>query len=137
MRSIDPHELSAFIDGELDAEQRAAVRAALAIDEALRAHYESLVHADVHLKGVAAGVTLSPSIRLPAATQSPPAHMPGRLWWQALAVMVIPVAWVIVKLTAVDWLAVAASGLAFLALLLGVILPILKGDDGVDVRLSS
>jgi anti-sigma factor RsiW len=136
MRSIDPAELSAFIDGELDAEQTAEVRAALAIDEALRAHYESLVQADAHLKGVAAGVTLSPSIRLSPAAHSAPERMPRGLW-RALPVMVIPVVWLIVKLTEVDWLAVAASALAFLTLVVGVILIILNDEDGADARLSS
>jgi hypothetical protein len=44
--------------------------------------------------------------------------------------MVIPAAWLIVRLTAADWLAVAASILAFLVLLTGVVRVVLAEDEG-------
>jgi len=128
MRPIEPAELSAFIDGELDAGRAAEVRAALASDAALRARYESLAHADAHLRSVAAGMTLSPRIRWPAPRTSPAAR-DARLW-QALPVIVIPAAWLVSRLTELDWLAVVASALAFLTLLLSVVRLVLNEEDG-------
>ena len=119
MRPIEPAELSAFIDGELDAERTSEVRAALASDEALRARYESLAHADAHLRSVAAGMILSPRISWPARKASQAAH--DASLWRALPVIVIPAAWLVSRLTELDWLAVAASALAFVTLLVSVV----------------
>jgi hypothetical protein len=49
---IDDEELSAFLDGELDAAREAAVRAALAEDPALRARLEALGAVDEGLRAL-------------------------------------------------------------------------------------
>lgn len=129
MRPIEPFELSAFIDGELDAERTAEVRAALATDEALRAQHEALLHADAQLSSLAAGMTLIPHIRLPPPKALPAARARGGLW-QALPALVIPAAWLIARLSATDWLAVAASVLAFLVLLNWVVRLVADPGEG-------
>lgn len=135
MRPIDPAELSALIDGELDDSRAAEVRAALAGDEALRARYAELTGADAHLRSIAAGVELSPRIRLPSRSAAPAAR-PAVLW-PALPVVVIAAAWLTGKLTEPGFLSVAASALAFLVMLLYVVPLILKGEDGPDAPLQS
>jgi anti-sigma factor RsiW len=132
MRPIDPAELSAFIDDELDTGRAAEVRAALATDAALRERYESLVHADAHMRSVAAGVSLHPQIRWPAPQASSRPRVPGGLWGVA-PIALIPAAWLIGKLTEIESLALAASTLAFIALLVSVVRLVLSEEDGATV----
>jgi anti-sigma factor RsiW len=117
MKPIEPTELSAYIDGELDAGRAAEVRAALDMDASLRGQYAALMRADAHLRSVAAaaGTTLHPRVRLPARKPASAGV------WRAVPVLVIPAAWLIGKLTAAESLALAASAIAFLTLVVTVV----------------
>jgi anti-sigma factor RsiW len=65
MSDIEPHELSAYLDGELTADRAQAVAAALASDPALRAEYEALAGADATWRQTAQAATFQPYIRWP------------------------------------------------------------------------
>jgi anti-sigma factor RsiW len=66
MQSIDPAELSAFLDGELPAERAAEVRAALAHDVTLRQSYEQLLALDADCKTQAAAAMFRPRVSFEA-----------------------------------------------------------------------
>lgn len=135
MRPIDPAELSALLDGELDASRAAEVRAALAGDAALRAQYEALAQADAQLRAFAASLELNPRIRLPPVDAAPQ-ERPSALW-RALPPLVITFAWLSGKLNGPGWLSMAASALAFLAILVSLGLLIHDSDYGADARPAS
>jgi anti-sigma factor RsiW len=128
MRPIDPAELSAFIDGELDTQRTGEVRTALAADEALRARYEALAQADAHLRSLAAGAHLHPRIRWPSPAASAAAPVPSGLW-RALPVVLIPATWLFGKLTDADALALAASAVAFLTLVVSAVTVVLNEEE--------
>jgi anti-sigma factor RsiW len=65
MSDIEPHELSAYLDGELSADRRRAVAAALASDPMLRAEVEALAGADATWRKTAQAAAFTPSIRWP------------------------------------------------------------------------
>jgi anti-sigma factor RsiW len=67
MHPIDPAELSAFLDGELPAKRAEEVRAALALDPALRQSFEQLVALDADWKERAATAMFRPRVQLEAA----------------------------------------------------------------------
>jgi len=68
MNDIRSEELSALIDGELDATRATQVRAAIAADPALRADYEALARLDMGLRGAADASRFAPDIDLPRAS---------------------------------------------------------------------
>ncbi len=68
MTTIDPSELSAYIDGELDATRAAAVAAALAADEALAAELAALRCTDERWSCAARTAQFAPNVRLPRRT---------------------------------------------------------------------
>jgi len=53
MTDLDPSELSALLDGELDELRAAQVEAIIASDEGLRTEYEILRQADAHWRSMA------------------------------------------------------------------------------------
>jgi anti-sigma factor RsiW len=134
MRPIEPVELSAFIDGELDAGRAAEVRAALALDAALRERYEALVHADAHLRSLSAGAELTPRIRWPSLEAS--SGPTGSGLWRLVPVLVIPAAWLIGKLTYTESVALTASTAAFLVLTVSVLRLVLNEEEGAAPALA-
>jgi anti-sigma factor RsiW len=65
MSTIEPSELSAYLDGELSADHRRVVAAALVSDSALRAEFDALANADVAWRRAAQTASFTPSIRMP------------------------------------------------------------------------
>jgi anti-sigma factor RsiW len=80
MNPVQPEELSALIDGELDARRAAEVEAQIASDEGLRATFESLRDLDSRWRAAARTVVLAPQVHLPA-----PARWSGG-WIPAIAI---------------------------------------------------
>ncbi len=64
MNPIDPAELSAYLDGELDPARAGEVEAALASSPALRGELNALVNADNAWRAAARGASFEPGIRL-------------------------------------------------------------------------
>lgn len=67
MTDLDPAELSALLDGELDPARARALEAMIAADPALAAEYEQLKRADHRLRSMAEAGAFRPDIRWPAA----------------------------------------------------------------------
>jgi len=64
MRLIEPAELSAFLDGELDPDRAREIATALASDSELREEYGALAKADVVWKAAADSALFKPSTQL-------------------------------------------------------------------------
>jgi hypothetical protein len=62
MRLIEPAELSAYLDGELDPGRAREVATALANDPKLRAEYEVLANSDKYWKSSAAAARFKPAV---------------------------------------------------------------------------
>jgi len=80
MKSVDPAELSALIDGELSPERAAEVRQAIETDEALRRQYQRLLMLDAELKTEAQSALFRPRVTLP---------QPSRVSWLPLIPLVL------------------------------------------------
>ena len=65
MRPIEPEELSAFVDGELDAQRMREVEVAIANDPAVRRALETIADADSAWRLAAKSARFQPSVRLP------------------------------------------------------------------------
>ncbi len=63
MTQIDPAELSALLDGELDKARAREVEAALAADPQMRAEYEALAVKDKRWRSAARGAAFAPRTR--------------------------------------------------------------------------
>jgi anti-sigma factor RsiW len=64
MRLVEPAELSAYLDGELDPDRARELAAALAEDADLRAAYEALANSDKSWQLAAAAASFKPAIDL-------------------------------------------------------------------------
>src|SRR4051812_25795472 len=69
MSSIDPAEVSAYLDGELPAARAEEVRAAMAEDPALRAIFDNLATLDRDWRAAALSSAFSPATTIPARAQ--------------------------------------------------------------------
>lgn len=85
MKQIQDRELSALLDGELDSERAAVVRAAIDADPALRKAFGSLVRLDTRLRSAADEAAFMPDVSLPAAAE----HEVSSWYWPAGAVAVL------------------------------------------------
>jgi anti-sigma factor RsiW len=93
MSDLDPAELSAFLDGELDEPRAVQVGAIIASDERVRADYELLMRADARWRSMARRADFRPRVRWPTpAKQSIPA-------WVLAPLLLIPFASVAGKLS--------------------------------------
>lgn len=63
MSDLDPAELSAFLDGELDAIRAAEVAAIIASDEDIRLEYELLKREDLQWRAIARSAAFRPRLR--------------------------------------------------------------------------
>ena len=114
MRAPDPLELSALLDGELDARRAAEVEAAIAADPVLAAEYDSLRLADAHLRSIAGPAPFVPGIVWPAPA-------PGlRAAWLAAPALIIPIGWAAGKLSPAMTTAVAFNGLSLAVVVAGL-----------------
>lgn len=66
MNPIEPAELSAYLDGELDAARAREVEAALASSPALREQFKALVSADNSWRATARSASFRPNVRFDA-----------------------------------------------------------------------
>ena len=71
MKPIDPAEVSAYLDGELNPERKLDVERALQADSALREELHSLTQLDTRLRRVAAEVHPAPPVQLDFETTMP------------------------------------------------------------------
>lgn len=87
MNPVQPEELSALLDGELDPARAAEVRTQIQMDPALRKEFESLSGNDVVWRAAADSVAFTPDVDLSLSAE---AHAlsagEGTRWLAALAV---------------------------------------------------
>lgn len=69
MKPVEEAELSALLDGELDAVRARQIEARMAEDPALRRAFEALASADAAWRTAAGAAAFSPQVRLPDALQ--------------------------------------------------------------------
>lgn len=72
MTPVLPEELSALMDGELDASRAREVEMQIANDPRLRAEFERLVEADERWRVAAASAAFSPTLRMPQHAAASP-----------------------------------------------------------------
>jgi anti-sigma factor RsiW len=68
MKPVLPEELSALMDGELDADRAREIETQLADNPHLRAEFSRLVEADAQWRAAAATAAFAPAVRLPPTT---------------------------------------------------------------------
>jgi anti-sigma factor RsiW len=85
MRQVEEYELSALLDGELDPQRAAEVRACIESDPALRQQFDALTQLDVRLRRSAEQARFMPEIAFPA---EPAREAPAWQWAAGLAVVV-------------------------------------------------
>jgi anti-sigma factor RsiW len=68
MTPVLPEELSALMDGELDADRAREVEAQLAANPHLRAEFSRLVEMDAQWRAAATTAVFAPAVRLPLST---------------------------------------------------------------------
>lgn len=123
MNELDPLELSALLDGELDARRAAEVKALIAADAGVRAQYESLRRVDARLRSMAGPARFEPRVLLPKPSLGTSAA------WLAAPALVIPSAWMVGKLTEAMSTAVAFNGLSLVVLIASLSL-LARREDG-------
>jgi anti-sigma factor RsiW len=123
MSDLDPAELSAFLDGELDPVRAAQVAAIIESDEAARDGYESLKEGDAQWRSMARSVAFRPRVKWPRPAPAFPAF-PA---WAAAALLFILVASFAAKLTGAMAQSLALNTLSLLALV-SVFLVVWSGD---------
>jgi anti-sigma factor RsiW len=77
MKPVQPEELSALLDGELDSERAREVEMQIAADPQLRAEFDALSWADARWRAAAATAVFAPAVELPTRA--------GRASWIAFA----------------------------------------------------
>jgi anti-sigma factor RsiW len=115
MIPVQPEELSALIDGELDPQRAAEVEIQIAADRELRVTIETLRNFDDRCRASARTVAFVPQVRLPA-----PARRNG--WFVALAVAIALVgARTAVRMIDTTTIAYAFQVLVLAAVLAGIV----------------
>jgi anti-sigma factor RsiW len=67
MKPVEPEELSAFLDGELDPERSREIEMQIESDPVLRAEFDELARTDVLWRAAAATAAFEPRVHLPMA----------------------------------------------------------------------
>lgn len=111
MSDLDPAELSALLDGELDPARASAVEALIAADPVLAAEFDRLKRADQRLRALAADAAFPPRVRWPRPA---PAPLPA---WFAPCLGLVLLAWLAGKLAPAMALALAVNALALVVLI--------------------
>lgn len=87
MNPVQPEELSALLDGELDAARAAEVKARIQADPLLRREFEALRAADAGWRAAADSAAFTPAVRLTIdARASAPMKSAGSGWLTALMI---------------------------------------------------
>jgi anti-sigma factor RsiW len=109
MSDLDPAELSAFLDGELDPDRAAQVAAMIEADDGVRAEYALLKRADAQWRSMARRAAFRPEVRWPRPAQAFPA-------WAAAALLFILLAGIAGKLTGAMASSLALNAVSLLLL---------------------
>jgi len=96
MSSIDPAELSALLDGELDPERASMVRQAIASDPVLRAEFEMLKRLDRTVAEAAAAAAFAARVVIPEMV--PQSHLLRSVAAFVLALCALLVVYILPKL---------------------------------------
>jgi anti-sigma factor RsiW len=110
MSDLDPAELSALLDGELNAARAAQVEAIIATDVRVQAEYETLEEADARWRSMALGAAFRPQMRWPIPTK------PALPAWATAALFLIPIVSIAGKLAGAMVASFALNGLALLVI---------------------
>ena len=124
MMPIQPEELSALLDGELDAARAAQVRAAIQMDPVLREEFDALSAADAAWGAAADSAAFTPAVMLSIDTTTrAPAEAKGSGWLAALTVAIASLIGVRIalKLAGSDALAFGLPMVSLLLLVAAVI----------------
>lgn len=130
MTDLDPAELSALLDGELDPARACALEAIIAADPALAAQFQQLKRADQRLRSVAEAAAFRPDIRWPAAQA--PALPP----WLVASLAAAGAAWAIGKVAPAMILAFGVNAAA-LALFIACLATLAAREMRVGHTLSA
>jgi anti-sigma factor RsiW len=114
MTPVQPEELSALIDGELDPQRADEVESQIAADPHLRATFETLRDLDERWRTAARTGALAPRVSLPA-----PAFWKGWAWVLVVAAALAGVR-VAVRLVDTTTIAYALQGLVLVFVLAGI-----------------
>jgi anti-sigma factor RsiW len=106
MSDLDPAEMSALLDGELDPSRARQVEALIAADPALAAQFEQLKRADHGLRSLAEAAAFAPEVRLPAV------ETPAVPRWLGPCLALLVTAWTVGKVTPSMLLAFEINALA-------------------------
>lgn len=87
MNPVQPEELSALLDGELNAARAAEVKAQIQVDPMLRHEFETLRAVDAGWRAAADSAAFTPAVRLVIdASASAPVKAAGSGWLAALTI---------------------------------------------------
>ena len=114
MTPVQPEELSALIDGELDPRRAEEVEMQIAADPHLRATFEALRDLDARWRAAARSGAMAPQVRLPA-----PVLRMGWMWRLAVAAALVGVR-VAMRMVDASAIAYALQGLVLVLVLAGV-----------------
>jgi len=123
MNPVQPEELSALLDGELDAARAAEVRAQIQMDPALRLEFEALSANDAAWRAAADSGAFVPAVSLPVEAEAASASGEGGAWLTALAVAMggLVVVRAVLKLAGSDALGFALPTVSLLLLIAVVV----------------
>lgn len=128
MNPIQPEELSALIDGELDAQRECEIRAELAVNAQLRAELEVMNRLDISIRAAAAEAAFDPTVKSPTRSEFP---------WRSTLLLVLLLVFIRVALKLVDTEALvwAVNAAAFAAVII-VMMRLLRHAEA-DRRMPS
>ena len=107
MQPIDPVELSAYLDGELEPIRAREVAAALATDSSLRSQYDALASADVAWKTAAETAQFEIQLEKPEAIEISPTIL-------AIVLVVLCGLWLMSKIDGIMGLSLALHSVALM-----------------------
>jgi anti-sigma factor RsiW len=123
MEPINPEELSAYLDGELDAHRASQIKAAIENDAATRHAYQIMVEDDSAWRTAAQSAQFRPKIALPSRT------VPGSAVSICAALVLLLVVRALPKLSdALTW-GLMLQGVALVAILVWVVVFARKTPD--------
>lgn len=129
MNPVQPEELSALLDGELDPRGAREVEAQMAAQPELRAQFEALSAADAAWRRAAASAAFAPDVRLPASLDAPVVDTAG-LNALGLSIVALIAVRIVLKLIGSEALTLALPALS-MALLIGAVVWIAIREEGV------
>jgi anti-sigma factor RsiW len=116
MKTIDPAELSALLDGELTPERACEVREEVERNPSLKTEFERLRCADADCRARASAAEFTPAVKLPAKHSS----SPSASW--VFIVVALAALRVFSLMVPTDALGITLNSVAFAGILLWVVL---------------